>query len=95
MEPPTRSVGFKGHEGDGGHGWVGMDVLRKERARAEFNAFAADEVDGLVRVAYLMVGDQPEAQDLVQESCCGSPENGHGFVRCGTAAPTRDGCFST
>jgi RNA polymerase sigma-70 factor (sigma-E family) len=44
-----------------------MDLLRRGRARAEFEAFAANHVDGLLRSAYLMAGDRGEAEDLVQE----------------------------
>jgi RNA polymerase sigma factor (sigma-70 family) len=44
-----------------------MDLLRRARARAEFERFAASHVDGLLRAAYLMVGDRGEAEDIVQE----------------------------
>jgi RNA polymerase sigma-70 factor (sigma-E family) len=44
-----------------------MYLLRKGRAQTEFEAFAARHVDGLVRTAFLMVGDQGDAEDLVQE----------------------------
>ncbi|HEY5343762.1 MAG TPA: SigE family RNA polymerase sigma factor [Solirubrobacteraceae bacterium] len=44
-----------------------MDLLRKGRARAEFERFAAIHADGLLRSAYLMAGDRGEAEDLVQE----------------------------
>lgn len=44
-----------------------MDLLGRGRARAEFEGFAADHVDGLVRAAFLMVGDQGDAEDLVQD----------------------------
>ena len=44
-----------------------MDLLRRARARAEFERFAASHVDGLLRTAYLMVGDRGEAEDIVQE----------------------------
>ena len=44
-----------------------MDLLRRGRARAEFERFAAAHIDGLLRSAYLMVGDRGEAEDIVQE----------------------------
>ncbi len=44
-----------------------MDLLRRARARAEFDRFAAAHADGLLRAAYLMVGDRGEAEDIVQE----------------------------
>jgi RNA polymerase sigma-70 factor (sigma-E family) len=44
-----------------------MDLLRKGRARGEFERFAAVHADGLLRSAYLMAGDRGEAEDLVQE----------------------------
>jgi RNA polymerase sigma-70 factor (sigma-E family) len=44
-----------------------MDLLRKGRARSEFERFAAIHADALLRNAYLMAGDRGEAEDLVQE----------------------------
>ncbi len=44
-----------------------MDLLRKGRARTEFERFAALHADALLRNAYLMAGDRGEAEDLVQE----------------------------
>jgi len=44
-----------------------MDLLRQGRTRAEFERFAAAHADGLLRSAYLMVGDLGEAEDIVQE----------------------------
>jgi RNA polymerase sigma-70 factor (sigma-E family) len=44
-----------------------MDLLRKGRARREFERFAAVHADALLRSAYLMAGDRDEAEDLVQE----------------------------
>ncbi len=44
-----------------------MDLLRRARARTEFERFAAVHADGLLRNAYLMAGDRGEAEDLVQE----------------------------
>jgi RNA polymerase sigma-70 factor (sigma-E family) len=44
-----------------------MDPLRRARARAEFEHFAAAQTDGLLRCAFLMVGDRSEAEDVVQE----------------------------
>jgi RNA polymerase sigma-70 factor (sigma-E family) len=44
-----------------------MDLLRKGRARTEFERFAALHADALLRSAYLMTGDRGEAEDLVQE----------------------------
>jgi RNA polymerase sigma-70 factor (sigma-E family) len=39
-----------------------------DRRRADFNRFVMDNTDGLVRTAYLIVWDLPEAEDLVQET---------------------------
>jgi RNA polymerase sigma-70 factor (sigma-E family) len=36
--------------------------------RADFDRFVAESTDGLLRTAYLIVWDLPEAEDLVQES---------------------------
>jgi RNA polymerase sigma-70 factor (sigma-E family) len=44
-----------------------MDLLRRSRARGEFERFATSHADGLLRTAYLMVGDRGEAEDIVQE----------------------------
>lgn len=44
-----------------------MDLLRRGRARTEFERFAALHADVLLRSAYLMAGDRGEAEDLVQE----------------------------
>jgi RNA polymerase sigma-70 factor (sigma-E family) len=44
-----------------------MDLLRKGRARTEFERFATVHADALLRNAYLMVGDRGEAEDIVQE----------------------------
>jgi RNA polymerase sigma-70 factor (sigma-E family) len=44
-----------------------MDLLRRSRAHDEFERFAAAHADGLVRAAYLMVGDRGDAEDIVQE----------------------------
>jgi RNA polymerase sigma-70 factor (sigma-E family) len=44
-----------------------MDLLKKGRARTEFEGFAALHTDALLRSAYLMAGDRGEAEDLVQE----------------------------
>jgi RNA polymerase sigma-70 factor (sigma-E family) len=44
-----------------------MDLLKKPRARDEFESFAAGHADGLLRAAYLMVGERVEAEDIVQE----------------------------
>jgi RNA polymerase sigma-70 factor (sigma-E family) len=44
-----------------------MDLLRRGRARTEFERFAALHADALLRSAYLMAGDRGEAEDLVQE----------------------------
>ena len=42
--------------------------MRAARSRAEFDAFVIDGTDGLLRTAYLVVGDRAEAEDLVQET---------------------------
>ena len=39
----------------------------RSRAEFEFERFAAAHADGLLRAAYLMVGDRAEAEDVVQE----------------------------
>lgn len=44
-----------------------MDLLRRGRARTEFERFAAIHADALLRGAYLMAGDRGEAEELVQE----------------------------
>lgn len=44
-----------------------MDLLKRSRAHAEFERFAAAHADGLIRTAYLMVGDRGDAEDIVQE----------------------------
>jgi RNA polymerase sigma-70 factor (sigma-E family) len=44
-----------------------MDPLRRGRARAQFERFAAAHADGLLRSAFLMVGDRGDAEDVVQE----------------------------
>jgi len=44
-----------------------MDLLRRSRAYTEFEQFAADHADGLIRTAYLVVGDRGDAEDIVQE----------------------------
>ncbi|HUA47481.1 MAG TPA: SigE family RNA polymerase sigma factor [Solirubrobacteraceae bacterium] len=36
--------------------------------RADFDSFVEQSTDGLLRTAYLIVGDLPEAEDLVQET---------------------------
>jgi RNA polymerase sigma-70 factor (sigma-E family) len=41
--------------------------MRRARSRAEFERFVAAHADGLLRSAYLMVGDRVEAEDIVQE----------------------------
>jgi RNA polymerase sigma-70 factor (sigma-E family) len=41
---------------------------REDRARGEFERFVDGATDGLLRTAYLVVGDLGEAEDLVQES---------------------------
>ena len=37
-----------------------------DHRRADFDRFVADSADGLLRTAYLVVWDLPEAEDLVQ-----------------------------
>ncbi len=44
-----------------------MAPLRTGRARGEFEEFAAAHADGLLRSAFLMMGDRGEAEDVVQE----------------------------
>jgi RNA polymerase sigma-70 factor (sigma-E family) len=44
-----------------------MDLLKSSRAHSEFERFAAANADGLIRTAYLMVGDRGDAEDIVQE----------------------------
>lgn len=44
-----------------------MDLLGTSRAQDEFELFAATHADGLIRAAYLMVGDRGDAEDIVQE----------------------------
>ena len=44
-----------------------MDVLRRGRARAEFERFVDAHADQLLRTGFLVTGDPVEAEDLVQE----------------------------
>lgn len=44
-----------------------MDLLKRSRAHGEFERFATVHADGLIRAAYLMVGDRGDAEDIVQE----------------------------
>jgi RNA polymerase sigma-70 factor (sigma-E family) len=39
-----------------------------DRRRADFDTFVAASTDSLMRTAYLIVGDVPDAEDLVQET---------------------------
>jgi len=39
-----------------------------DHRRADFDSFVAHSTDALLRTAYLIVGDLPEAEDLVQET---------------------------
>jgi len=39
-----------------------------DRSRAEFDRFVADSTDTLLRAAFLIVWDLPEAEDIVQET---------------------------
>ena len=39
-----------------------------DHRRADFDRFVSDNTDGLLRTAYLIVWDLPEAEDLVQET---------------------------
>jgi RNA polymerase sigma-70 factor (sigma-E family) len=39
-----------------------------ERRRADFDSFVANSTDGLLRTAFLIVWDLPEAEDIVQET---------------------------
>ena len=39
-----------------------------DQRRADFDSFVAQSTDALLRTAYLIVGDLPEAEDLVQET---------------------------
>ena len=41
--------------------------MKRARSRAEFERFVAAHADGLLRAAYLIVGDRVEAEDIVQE----------------------------
>jgi len=55
-----------------------MDLLKRARARAEFERFAASHADGLLRAAYLMVGDRGEAKTSCRSACCELLGNGRG-----------------
>ena len=44
-----------------------MHLLRRGSTRVEFERFAEAQTDGLLRSAYLMVGDRSEAEDIVQD----------------------------
>ena len=39
-----------------------------DRRQADFDRFVADSTDGLLRTAFLIVWDLPEAEDIVQET---------------------------
>jgi RNA polymerase sigma-70 factor (sigma-E family) len=39
-----------------------------DQRRADFDSFVAQSTDALLRTAYLIVGDLPEAEDLVQDT---------------------------
>ncbi|MGA8719797.1 MAG: sigma factor, partial [Solirubrobacteraceae bacterium] len=39
-----------------------------DQRRADFDSFVAQSTDALLRTAYLILGDLPEAEDLVQET---------------------------
>jgi RNA polymerase sigma-70 factor (sigma-E family) len=39
-----------------------------DHSRADFDRFVTDSTDGLLRTAYLIVWDLPDAEDLVQET---------------------------
>ncbi|HTU84881.1 MAG TPA: SigE family RNA polymerase sigma factor [Solirubrobacteraceae bacterium] len=39
-----------------------------DRRRADFDRFVTDSTDGLLRTAFLIVWDLPEAEDIVQET---------------------------
>ncbi len=39
-----------------------------DQRRADFDSFVAQSTDALLRTAYLIVGDLPEAEDLVQDA---------------------------
>jgi predicted RNA polymerase sigma factor len=45
-----------------------IERLREDRAKRDFERFAAGATDDLLRTAYLVVWDLPDAEDLVQES---------------------------
>jgi RNA polymerase sigma-70 factor (sigma-E family) len=44
-----------------------MDLLRRDRTRAEFDRFVMRHSDGLLKTGYLMTADLLETEDLVQE----------------------------
>jgi RNA polymerase sigma-70 factor (sigma-E family) len=44
-----------------------VDLLRRDRARVEFERFVTSHLHGLLQTSYLMVSDWAEAEDLVQE----------------------------
>jgi RNA polymerase sigma-70 factor (sigma-E family) len=44
-----------------------MDLLRRDRTRAEFDRFVVRHSDGLLRTGYLITADLLETEDLVQE----------------------------
>ena len=57
---PPRPPGRAGHGGDA---WAG--------AEAGVTALYEASALGLIRMAYVMLGDQPSAEDVVQEAFCG------------------------
>jgi DNA-directed RNA polymerase specialized sigma24 family protein len=45
-----------------------MDWVRHGASKREFDCFAAETWDPLLRTGYLMTGDAKDAEDLVQET---------------------------
>jgi hypothetical protein len=58
------------YTGEGQHGAVGGadGLVRHGASKREFDCFAAQEWDPLLRTGYLMTGDAKDAEDLVQET---------------------------
>lgn len=62
-----RVVSGPSDPGPGSGGSSRFAAGRSGRSRAEFDRFVAEHSDALLRTAYLVVWDLPEAEDLVQE----------------------------
>ena len=74
-EPVTAGCGFTGRDSAGhdsaGHDFAGRDSAGSGQARQAVTALYQAHALGLIRLAVVMLGDQPAAEDVVQEAFCG------------------------